>query len=433
MSRLPRSIIAVPAIASLLWGGALVGTAAAAPSTAQQTTLSCGSTVTESVTLTHDIGPCPGDGLIVAADNVTLDLNGHTITGPHGTKDTPPAVEDPAPGEHVGINLMRVSGVTVQNGEVHGFDSGVGIGHGSGNTVRNLNAHHNINHSALGGEINNCNFGDGITVVNSDDNRIVGNRVAHNGPMSGIALVGDSDGNQVVRNQVAHNNIKALTPEGEGILCGTGEDQGPMSPGRDSQNVGIRIEGPGANDNRVANNVVTDSALAGIAIHGNVCGDTPSAPTAPPNNGNTIQNNRVTNTGRTTHEDDPHAHGIALLASGPADVVCVASETRIVGNDSSGNYGHGIFIGGRGSHGQQITANTVNNNGLDGIHLAGPPSEEIPGVVDSRITGNRATGNAGVDGFDGTPGCDDNMWRGNQFGTVNQACVAGPGGGAAVK
>lgn len=412
--RLGRAAIAVPCLAALAMGSVLVAPASA------QAEVSCGDEITQDTTLTQDLGPCPGDGLIVTADNVTLDLNGHTITGPHGSD-----VQEQA-GEAVGINLRQVSGVTVQNGEVHNFDAGVAMGGSSGNTVQGMNVHDNINHGALQveQEDNPCNFGDGIALVNSSDNHIVGNRIANNGPLSGVALIYNSDNNQVVRNQVVDNNVRALNPDGDRILCGTGEDQGPMGSGRAVQNVGIRVEGPGAENNRIADNDVTNSALAGIAAHGWVCRENDAgAPITSGNDNTVIQNNRVTRTGETTYQDDAHAHGIALLATGPASVVCVSDAARIIGNDSSGNFGHGVFVGGRGSSGHQIATNSVHGNNLDGIHLQAP-TDSTPGVVDSRVINNDATGNTATDGFDGTPGCDNNMWRGNQFDDVNQPCVS---------
>ena len=44
-------------------------------------TVQCGDTITKSITLTSDIGPCSGNGLIIGADNINLNCNGHTITG----------------------------------------------------------------------------------------------------------------------------------------------------------------------------------------------------------------------------------------------------------------------------------------------------------------------------------------------------------------
>jgi hypothetical protein len=52
----------------------------ASPASAEDP-IECGDTITHSVTLTADLGPCPGDGLIVGADGITIDLGGHTLTG----------------------------------------------------------------------------------------------------------------------------------------------------------------------------------------------------------------------------------------------------------------------------------------------------------------------------------------------------------------
>jgi hypothetical protein len=45
------------------------------------------------------------------------------------------------------------------------------------------------------------------------------------------------------------------------------------------------------------------------------------------------------------------------------------------------------------------------------------------GATDNTIIGNVATGNLTVDLFDGNPGCDGNVWRGNDFGTADISCI----------
>jgi hypothetical protein len=41
----------------------------------------CGDTITTDTTLHHNLHNCPNNGIIIGADNVTLDLNYHTIDG----------------------------------------------------------------------------------------------------------------------------------------------------------------------------------------------------------------------------------------------------------------------------------------------------------------------------------------------------------------
>ncbi len=46
------------------------------------------------------------------------------------------------------------------------------------------------------------------------------------------------------------------------------------------------------------------------------------------------------------------------------------------------------------------------------------------------LRGNRGFGNDRFDGADFNPECDNNLWQGNRFRTVNQPCVADEGRGS---
>ena len=46
--------------------------------------VACGDTITADTTLDSDLTNCPGDGLVIGAGSITLDLNGHTIDGDGG-------------------------------------------------------------------------------------------------------------------------------------------------------------------------------------------------------------------------------------------------------------------------------------------------------------------------------------------------------------
>lgn len=69
----------------------------------------CGTTIVANLTLDHDL-TCPGNGLIVGADGITINLNGHTIMGP---------------GSGVGINVPNRTGVVIVGGTVKNFLAGV--------------------------------------------------------------------------------------------------------------------------------------------------------------------------------------------------------------------------------------------------------------------------------------------------------------------
>ncbi|MDQ3645286.1 MAG: right-handed parallel beta-helix repeat-containing protein [Actinomycetota bacterium] len=424
------AVVGLASAAALLMSLLFAGTAAASH-------VVCGQTITEDTTLDSDLN-CSGAGLIIGADNVTLDLNGHTVSGD-------PQARALSHEEAAGILFApRVSGSTVRNGTVENFDAGVVVRGGSGNAIRDLTVRDNINYRVVTGVDadpapgNSCDYGDGIALFNADNNVIENNQVIHNGPLSGISLVEDSDSNLISRNVVADNDVVNRTPDGRNTVCGTGSEgeQGPMRRGRTVQDIGIRIEGPGADDNRVERNEVTGNGLAGIAIHGYVCTPPEGFPGGPADNngGNLIFKNNVSGTGQDTSDMDAVADGIAILQQGPAEVVCVAHSNTIKNNVSSDNERHGIFMGGRGSHDNNVINNRVNDNAGDGLHVTGPFTREstgrtFPGAINNNLLANKGSGNDGFDGFDGNPDCDNNQWRGSKFVTVNQECVRGPGTG----
>ena len=96
------------------WGRvALAATAVAvtlgSPGVAAAAEPACGSTITEDTTLANDRLGCSGTGLVIAANGVTLDLGGHTVSGS---------------GQGSGISFVAPD-VTVRNGRILGFESGV--------------------------------------------------------------------------------------------------------------------------------------------------------------------------------------------------------------------------------------------------------------------------------------------------------------------
>ena len=326
----------------------------------EEPTLMCGQEITEDMTLEDDLVCTSGPGLIIAADNITVDLGGHTISGTQGTSGAP------------GILLRNVTGVTVQNGTVQGFGAGVVLLEGGDNTVRNITAQDNI--GSVSGEL-----GDGINALNSNNNLIQGNNILRNGPFSGISLVEKCQGNIVRGNIVTDNN-----------MLHTG------NPTEGRQDMGIRIEGPEANNNQVLDNTVSGSGAEGISLHA-TCTDMMSVPQcvgSPPNEGNEVARNTCNGNGRSGQ-----GSGIKLFSTPNA-----VAPTR-----------------------NTITDNVADNNATNGISVdSGGPGV---GATENTIARNKAHGNRRYDGLDGNVDrpCDANVWRDNDLGTVNQPCVRGTG------
>jgi parallel beta-helix repeat protein len=392
MTQLRIALASASALGLVALGTVGVGAAAAQ--------IGCGSTISTNTTLTADIGPCPGPGLIVVADNVSLNFNGHRL---FGTSDQ---------GASPGVALPRRTGVKVSGpGSISGFDSGIVIGSGSKNIIRGLNIHDNVSSQFVADNPGEGQLGDGILLFSSSNNLIQANTVARNGPFSGIAVASFTDeaqaltgapptGNTVEGNTVTDNNLPELcaaagtTTEYPGTPCD------PFTPVF-NQDIGIRIEGPVALRNTVKANLVTGSGRDGISVLN----------TTNPANAPSADNNIIGNTVRGSGFTGFDFQGFFLSGSGILNRCFTSSvpsgcpvRTLIKGNTSDNNSGSGILLGSY-STSNTVTGNRAHGNGLPGVG---------PGAFDR-----------GWDGEDDhvSPPCDNNLWRGNDLGTGNLPCV----------
>jgi hypothetical protein len=91
--------------------------------------------------------PAHADGIVITAPNVTLDLNGHSVSGPVRCvhSEARRAVEcdwlvEASP--RAGINTVAAPNSVVRDGTVKGF-AGAGIRHGDAAVIENLEVHSN--------------------------------------------------------------------------------------------------------------------------------------------------------------------------------------------------------------------------------------------------------------------------------------------------
>ena len=123
----------------------------------------CGDVVTANVTLTKSLKDC-ASGLVVGADNVTIDLNGYTIKG-LGT----------AAG--VGIDAADHTGITLKNGKVTDFAEGIKLFNVSNSTIEDIV----VLRTVTGIRVARTDNG-------SDSNQILDNKVRES--VDGIVLFG---------------------------------------------------------------------------------------------------------------------------------------------------------------------------------------------------------------------------------------------------
>ena len=160
---------------------------------AQTAPLSCGDTLTVDTTLDRDLTGCRSNGLLIGADNITLDLNGHTVSGDGEPFKACPEREFC----DVGVLNNGHDGVTVRNGSVGQFESGVLVGRARENRVLDISSSKNtffgfvVFRSAQilvrgsSGSRNIAPDGDGMGLFESHDVQIVDNEFRRNpGPAS---------------------------------------------------------------------------------------------------------------------------------------------------------------------------------------------------------------------------------------------------------
>ena len=237
----------------------------------------CGETITADTTLDGDLLDCPNHGIVIGADDITLDLNGHRIDG----DGTPAAGCNPRK-EFCDIGVFNDGhdGVTMRDGSVREFDAGVFGFKARASRVLDISSKKNtsfglmfneLSHSLIRDSAGSNNIppeGDGMGVFGWHDVRIVDNTFRNN-PL-GLHVEDSTDnlikGNlfsrdglflQADRNQVRRNRFV----DRAGILVGPGS-RNVIARNRVSR--GISIEKGRAN--LVERNVIVDAIQVGIIL-----------------------------------------------------------------------------------------------------------------------------------------------------------------------
>jgi Right handed beta helix region len=397
---------------------ALVALVASPAAASPPAALHCGQTLTHSVTLEADLVDCPGDGLVIGADGITVDLNGHTIDG------VAPSGCEPSASTTVGIdNGDGYDGVTVEDGTITQFDEGfsagsettgmsdshihhltlsdrfggIGLETGAGPAAiaRNL-----VDHNVVSG----VPCGGGIAVTGGQDNRLADNDI-ENVAVVGIFDVGDH-GDVIAHNRIArtgHHGVYVFASTASRVLGNvlTETDRDPNHRGD-----GIRIEF--SSNAVVTNNRLTRVDDFGIVVNGCFIGCDPAHPQVP--TGIRVERNTLDQTGDgiiliNTDDDlvrgnsvtgagsfgDPASFGLGVLLDGVSDTIVRANAIA----DGGRGIGPGIVVGippefgpsPRPVSGNVVARNRVTRQHADGILVA-------PVAQDTILTRNIADDNA---------------------------------------
>ena len=382
-----------------LAGAALLPLALApAANGARPVTVHCGQTVTADTKLANDLRDCPGVGIVIGADGVTLDLNGHTVDG-NGTADAE------------GIQSDGHDRVAIKHGKVTDFVEGVAVIDARGARVRRLSTRRS-RHAGIfldGARVARVSGNAtrdkcaGITVTRSRGVRVTRNTVS-GGTCSGISIF-ESDGTRITENSaspaegpgiIALRDSDRIRIERNSVVNGGGDaivvaeegDRAVVTRNTASGNAGVGVVlDAGTARSRVTHNSLMNNSFGGIVVVGsddNLAAD------------NSILGNGGTQDGAEggihvfPFPDDPSIapdrNAIvrnSLVANGPDGILVDAGSTAtaITANGAVQNADDGIDVDAPST---RLTRNTANANGDLGI-------EAVPGVTDGG--GNRASGN----------------------------------------
>ncbi len=378
------------------------------------TTVACGQTLTQSTLLLNDLTNCGGNGLVVGAASITVDLGGHTVDGV---------------GLAAGVLNNGFDSVTVTNGTISGFDDGVRLGAGTGSNVVtdlvlamnevaavmlvNADQGGNGNRVARNTLMNNTGVGiwlsegtqgasivdntigsgsgDAILVSASSGNRIEGNDIsgiseaglrldgATNNTITGNTMDGIADAAVIVELASHDNRI-----EGNDLFDA---ESGILVSGSDRNQV-IGNKAGGMSDAGISLDTVTDTLVSGNDVRGNTTGIETYAAV-----GNEMRANDASESSSSAIAIGDHSldnHIVLNVANASAEGISVEAEVlpgspnpgnRIDRNTAHHNDSDGISVN---KAGHVITANLADNNGGWGIYAA---------IGNTDGGGNRASGN----------------------------------------
>lgn len=345
----------------------------AAEAAPASTVVTCGQTLTSSTRLANGLVGCSGDGLVIGADNITVDLAGHSISGVNA-----------AGSEGIADDGHRR--VRIQNGTIANFFlNGVGLRGAPRSAVSNLT----IRKIGAGGGENDASAGvlvknspntsvtastvtndvsafqsDGVDVLFSAGTTVSGNRIANNA-WNGVFVL-DSTRTRVIGNTLDGN-------QNQGIEVNFGSDGTLLAGNHAGNNVSNGLVVGSVSGARIEGNALTGNGESGLFMFDLL-------------NSQVIANRAGGN-------------GVGIDLEGGQNG---STGNRIANNDTSRNAEVGLVVGG-GANDNVIVANVSNAN-------QGGPGEG-GGIVLSAVTGNTVRGNVananrgvGIGVFEDQPG-----------------------------
>ena len=374
------------------------------------TVVRCGQTLTSSTRLANSLVGCSGDGLVIGANNITVDLAGHGISGVNAAGSE-------------GIANDGHRGVRVQNGTIANFFlNGVGLRGAPRSAVSNLT----IRKIGAGGGENDASAGvlvkdspntlvtantvtndvsafqsDGVDVLSSAGTTVSGNRIANNA-WNGMFVL-DSPGTRVIGNALDGN-------QNEGIEVNFGSDGTLLAGNHAGNNVSSGLVVGAVSGARIEGNALTGNGESGLFMF-DLLNSRVSANRAGGNGvGIDLEGGQNGSTGnRIANNDTSHnAHAGVVVANSANDNVIVTNVSNA--NQGGPDDGGGIVL--FAVTGNTVRGNVANQNRDVGIGVfEDQPGDSTGNVLTANVANSNR--NHGISAVDGTVDGGGNIAHGN--------------------
>ncbi|HWM18157.1 MAG TPA: right-handed parallel beta-helix repeat-containing protein, partial [Ilumatobacteraceae bacterium] len=329
------------------------------------TAVTCGRVLTQSTLVTNDLHDCPGNGLVVGAHNITVDLGGHTIDGVQSG---------------VGIQNNGFDSVVITNGSVQEFETGIRLNPG---TTLNVVSGMTFTMTKLGAvylsDADRTTMRDleltmnetGIVISAGTQNAVLRDSAIGLTAKQGV-WINSSPGTRVENTTISASSEAAILLEGS-----TGTSiVGNRLTGIQKEAVAVTL---GSHTTLIERNTMTGNA-GGVRIFESNFALLLS---------NVIDGNDDGIFMEKSNDSVVRANDVRMNGSGieAKDV----NRTRFELNNVSGNSGSGIFLDGA-SIGNQLVLNVASGNDGEGIDIPASGSSSNRTVVDRNITNGNGSG-----------------------------------------
>ena len=352
------------------------------------THISCGDTITSNTVLDSNLISCPGTGITIGTNGITLDCASNSIIGS---------------GSGSGVSLSGRSGVTIKNCETTNFSFGIFLISSSNNNIitnntANSNSVYGIlinsgSNNSLTSNTANSNKVIGIYLPSGSSNNILTSNTANSNNIYGIFLQSSSNNNIITNNTANSNKFHGIFLQSSlnnsltsntannnvqfGIFLQSSLNNSLTSNTADSNNrFGIKLI-LNSNNNILTSNTANSNGIDGIVLQSSSNNNLIS---------NTATNNRLgiviqsssNNNILTSNTATNNGGGIILQSS---------SNNSLISNTADSNNG-GITLQ-SSSNNNILTSNTANSNSANGIFLSSSSNNNI-------LTSNTADSNNNI-------------------------------------